>query len=63
MSDRIQREPDARIDYVSLVHPETLQDLERVADDALAVLAVRIGKTRLIDNMLLQGPTLKKYEA
>jgi len=63
MSDRIQREPDAQIDYVSLVHPETLQDLERVADDALAVLAVRIGKTRLIDNMLLQSPTLKKDEA
>ncbi len=63
MSDRILSEPDARIDHVSLVHPETLQDLECVADDALAVLAVRIGKTRLIDNMLLQGPTLKKDEA
>jgi pantoate--beta-alanine ligase len=59
----IQKEPDAQIDYVSLVHPETLQDLERVADDALAVLAVRIGKTRLIDNMLLQGPALRKDEA
>jgi pantoate--beta-alanine ligase len=63
MSDRILREPDALIDYVSLVHPETLEDLERVADQALAVLAVRIGKTRLIDNMLLQGPALKKDEA
>ncbi|MGO9567483.1 MAG: pantoate--beta-alanine ligase [Desulfomonilaceae bacterium] len=63
MSDRIQREPDAQIDYVSLVHPESLEDLERVADRALAALAVRIGNTRLIDNMLLQGPTLKKYEA
>ncbi|MGB6067515.1 MAG: pantoate--beta-alanine ligase [Desulfomonilaceae bacterium] len=56
MSDRIQREPDAQIDYVSLVHPETLQDLELVADSALAALAVRIGKTRLIDNMLLERP-------
>jgi pantoate--beta-alanine ligase len=63
MSDTIQKEPDAQIDYVSLVHPETLQDLERVADDALAVLAVRIGKTRLIDNMLLQGPALRRDEA
>jgi pantoate--beta-alanine ligase len=60
MSDRILSEPDARIDYVSLVHPETLQDLVRVADQALAALAVRIGKTRLIDNMLLQSPMLKK---
>ena len=54
MSDRIREEPDAHIDYVSLVHPETLQDLDVVADHALAALAVRIGKTRLIDNMLLQ---------
>jgi len=63
MSERIRREPDAQIDYVSLVHPETLQDLERVADSALAALAVWIGKTRLIDNMLLQRPALKKDEA
>jgi pantoate--beta-alanine ligase len=63
MSDRILREPDAQIDYVSLVHPDTLQDLDRVSDQALAVLAVRIGKTRLIDNLLLQSPTLKKDNA
>jgi pantoate--beta-alanine ligase len=58
MSERIQRETDARIDYVSLVHPETLQNLDIVGEAALAALAVRIGKTRLIDNMLLQhhGP-------
>jgi pantoate--beta-alanine ligase len=54
MTERILRESDARPDYVSLVHPETLQDLKEVSDRALAVLAVRIGTTRLIDNMLLQ---------
>jgi pantoate--beta-alanine ligase len=53
MTQRIGREPDAQIDYVSLVHPETLEDLDEVRTSALAVLAVRIGKTRLIDNMLL----------
>jgi pantoate--beta-alanine ligase len=63
MSDRILREPDAQIDYVSLVHPETLQELVQVADLALAALAVRIGKTRLIDNMLLQSPMLEKDNA
>jgi pantoate--beta-alanine ligase len=54
MTQRIQNEPDAQIDYVSLVHPETLQDLDDVQNKALAILAVRIGKTRLIDNMLLE---------
>lgn len=63
MSDRIQREPDARIDYVSLVHPETLKELDRVADQALAALAVRIGKTRLIDNMLIQSLALETDKA
>jgi pantoate--beta-alanine ligase len=53
MSETISRQPDARIDYVRLVHPETLLDLQEVNDSAVAILAVRIGKTRLIDNMLL----------
>jgi len=57
MRGRIEQEPDARIDYVSLVHPETLEDLHEVHDGAVAALAVRIGSTRLIDNMLLEGRT------
>lgn len=55
MRARIEQEQDARIDYVSLVHPETLEDLREVHDRAVAALAVRIGSTRLIDNMLLEG--------
>lgn len=54
MRDRIDREPDAEIDYVSLVHPESLEDLQEVHNGALAALAVRFGKTRLIDNRLMQ---------
>ncbi len=53
MKDRVLAEPDARPDYISLVHPETLEDLATVNDGALALMAVKIGKTRLIDNMLL----------
>ncbi|MEW6113914.1 MAG: pantoate--beta-alanine ligase [Thermodesulfobacteriota bacterium] len=52
MSQRIGQEPDAGVDYIRLVHPETLQDLTEVDDAALAALAVKIGNTRLIDNML-----------
>ncbi len=54
MRRRIKREPDAKIDYISLVDPETLQDLEKVNHRALAVMAVRIGRTRLIDNMIFE---------
>lgn len=53
MVDRINREPDAVVDYVKLVNPRTLSELESVSEEALAIMAVRIGKTRLIDNMLL----------
>jgi pantoate--beta-alanine ligase len=44
---------DARIDYVAVVDPETLQHVESVGDSALALLAVKIENTRLIDNCLL----------
>jgi pantoate--beta-alanine ligase len=57
MSERISKEPDAKLDYVNLVYPETLQDLEQVSDRCLAALAVRIGKTRLIDNMVFGRAT------
>jgi pantoate--beta-alanine ligase len=50
----IEQEPLARIDYVELVDPETLLAVETVHHpSALLALAVCIGRTRLIDNMLL----------
>lgn len=41
----------AKIDYISVVDPETMQPVERVAGPVLIALAVRIGSTRLIDNL------------
>ena len=49
----IQKEPLAQIDYVSIADSETLEELSRIDRPAVASLAVRIGKTRLIDNMPL----------
>ncbi len=48
-------EPLARPDYVSVAHPNTLEELDDTgqAREALASLAVRIGTTRLIDNVVL----------
>jgi pantoate--beta-alanine ligase len=54
MREAIESAPDARIDYVALVDPETLEPVERIEGRALAALAVRIGATRLIDNRLLE---------
>jgi pantoate--beta-alanine ligase len=41
------------IDYVSIVDADTLQDLRRIAGRVLIAAAVRIGSTRLIDNILV----------
>src|SRR6266480_3548450 len=43
----------ARIDYISIVDAGNLQPLEKLRPNALIVLAVFIGKTRLIDNLRL----------
>lgn len=47
--------PLAREDYAAIVHPETLEPLTHIADAALCAVAFRLGKARLIDNMLLVG--------
>jgi len=54
MSSAIAAEPLAREEYVSVADPETLAELETIEQGALLSMAVRIGKTRLIDNVLLE---------
>jgi pantoate--beta-alanine ligase len=54
MTSLIQKEPLAQIDYVSIADSETLEELSSIDRPVLASLAVRIGKTRLIDNMPLE---------
>ena len=49
----IGSEPRARIEYVSIADATTLQELDRIERPALVSLAVRIGRMRLIDNMLV----------
>jgi len=49
----LDREPLASVDYVSLADPESLDELDQARDRALVSLAVRIGRTRLIDNVVL----------
>jgi pantoate--beta-alanine ligase len=54
MRSLIESAPGARIDYVALVDPGTLEPVARILGPTAAVLAVRIGSTRLIDNELLE---------
>jgi pantoate--beta-alanine ligase len=49
----ITSHPDTSVDYVSICDPETLVDMPTVNRPALMALAVKVGKTRLIDNILL----------
>ncbi len=50
----IKKQPLADIDYVSIADTETLDELDTVSPPALVSMAVRIGKTRLIDNIVLE---------
>ncbi|MEK7297052.1 MAG: pantoate--beta-alanine ligase [Planctomycetota bacterium] len=43
----------ASIDYISIIHPETLVDAPEARSGNVVAVAVRIGKTRLIDNVIL----------
>ena len=54
VSDYISSGGGARIDYIKLCNPETIEDIERIDGPALLALAVWVGKTRLIDNTVLQ---------
>ena len=53
MLDMLEAEPLASVDYVSVADAATLEELEAVDRPALVSLAVRIGSTRLIDNMVI----------
>lgn len=44
-----------QIDYAVVVHGETLEPLETVESSAVILIAARVGTTRLIDNLLIEG--------
>ena len=50
----ITKHPLTDIDYVNICDPVTLEDIGILRDENLLALAVRIGKTRLIDNCVLR---------
>ena len=54
MRDIISTAPDAKIDYLHIGDPESLDELERVAGNVVILVAVRVGATRLIDNRVVK---------
>jgi pantoate--beta-alanine ligase len=53
VTDTVAGEAMARLQYVSCAHPETLEEVAIITDGALLSLAVFVGQTRLIDNVVL----------
>lgn len=52
--ERIKIVDYAEIDYVEVVDAQTLASLEEIASDVLIALAVKVGKPRLIDNIVVE---------
>jgi pantoate--beta-alanine ligase len=53
IKELIGREKQARIDYVAIVDLEKLKSVKKINRDCLVCLAVKFGKTRLIDNLVI----------
>jgi pantoate--beta-alanine ligase len=49
----IASEPAAKLDYLAIVDPDTLDPIDKVSKSTLIAVAVWLGTTRLIDNILL----------
>lgn len=52
MTEIINNEKLAKIDYISAVDLETIEDVKTFDQDTLVAIAVYIGNTRLIDNFI-----------
>jgi pantoate--beta-alanine ligase len=45
--------PDVSVDYFAVVDPTHMREVETASADSVGIVAARVGKTRLIDNMIL----------
>jgi pantoate--beta-alanine ligase len=55
MFELLTRTPRVRAEYATLVHPETLEEVNEVLPKLVAMVAARVGQTRLIDNLILEA--------
>ena len=54
MTSMIKKSKYAKVDYISIVNPHTLENVKLIKGKAIAVAAIWIGNTRLIDNIILE---------
>ena len=54
VTELISSKAETRIDYVQICHQLSLEEQKQVDNDSVILLAVFVGKTRLIDNSFLQ---------
>jgi pantoate--beta-alanine ligase len=54
IEEMIRQEPLAKIDYIEIVDLDELKPIEMIKDEALLALAVFVGKSRIIDNMMVE---------
>ena len=52
--EMIEQKPMVKIDYVSVVDTRELREVPEIAGEALVAVAARVGKTRLIDNVIVR---------
>lgn len=55
MRNRLRQTPEAQLEYLEIVDGWTLQPVETTDDASVAAIALRLGTTRLIDNLILSG--------
>ncbi len=55
ITEEIEKEPLAKIDYVEVVDFDTITPTETIGKSVLVAIAVYIGKTRLIDNFIVEA--------
>jgi pantoate--beta-alanine ligase len=57
MRKQLAEDPQVRVDYAEVVSADTLEPIEDISNGALIALAAWVGKTRLIDNLLIEPVT------
>jgi len=53
MHELLTASPLVQVDYATLIHPESLDELVSVSGRCVAIVAARVGQTRLIDNLVI----------
>jgi pantothenate synthetase len=55
----LAEEPSVQLDYLSIVDPDSLEPVDDAPPGTLVAVAAYVGNTRLIDNVILDGPDFR----